>query len=67
MITMEIKGMTCGHCVKAVTAALGAVPGIENVLEVNLRAGTATLQGAADPAVLVKAVEDEGYSAKVLV
>lgn len=66
MITMEIKGMTCGHCVHAVTEALRSVPGVEEVLEVNLQTGKASLQGAADPAALVKAVEDEGYKAVVL-
>lgn len=66
MITMEIKGMTCGHCVQAVTEALRSVPGVEEVLEVNLQTGKASLQGAADAAALVRAVEDEGYKALVL-
>ncbi|MDE3244877.1 MAG: heavy-metal-associated domain-containing protein [Acidobacteriota bacterium] len=66
MITMEIKGMTCGHCVHAVTEALRGVPGVEDVLEVDLRTGKAQLQGAADPAALVRAVEGEGYQAVVL-
>ncbi len=66
MITLEIKGMTCGHCVHAVTEALQGVAGVEQVLEVNLQTGKATLQGEADPAALVKAVEDEGYKAVVL-
>lgn len=66
MITMEIKGMTCGHCVRAVTEALQGVPGVEQVLEVKLQPGSAKVQGTADPAALVKAVEDEGYKASVL-
>lgn len=66
MITLEIKGMTCGHCVQAVTEALRAVPGVEEVLDVNLQTGKASLEGAADSAALVRAVEDEGYQAKVL-
>ncbi|MEO7363192.1 MAG: cation transporter [Gemmatimonadaceae bacterium] len=32
-VTLQIKGMSCGHCVSAVKQALGEVPGvkIENV------------------------------------
>jgi copper chaperone len=66
MITLEIKGMTCGHCVRGVTEALQAIPGVEKVLDVNLRTGNATVEGTPDPAALVKAVEDEGYKARVL-
>ena len=65
MITIEIKGMTCGHCVGAVREALQGVPGVEKVLDVNLKSGEATVQGTADPAALVKAVEEEGYKALV--
>jgi len=65
MITIEIKGMTCGHCVRAVTEALQGVPGVEKVLDVNLESGEAKVQGTADPAALVKAVEEEGYKAMV--
>ncbi|CAN5853188.1 hypothetical protein BH11PLA1_BH11PLA1_12400 [soil metagenome] len=28
-ITLSIDGMTCGHCVNAVTKALSAVPGVQ--------------------------------------
>lgn len=63
MITLEIKGMTCGHCVHAVTEALRAVPGVEQVLSVDLKSGKATVEGVADPAALVRAVEEEGYKA----
>ena len=65
MINIEIKGMTCGHCVHAVTEALRGVPGVEKVLGVDLKTGQASVQGAPDPAALVKAVEEEGYKATV--
>ena len=65
MITIEIKGMTCGHCVGSVREALQGVPGVEKVVDVNLASGTALVQGTADPAALVKAVEEEGYKAMV--
>ena len=63
-IHLKITGMTCGHCVRAVTGALKAVPGVK-AAEVDLKAGTAKVEGAPDPAALVAAVEEEGYQAEV--
>ncbi|MCK4838086.1 MAG: heavy-metal-associated domain-containing protein [Desulfobulbaceae bacterium] len=41
MVTVKINGMTCGHCVSAVTKALTEITGISNV-SVNLEKGEAT-------------------------
>ncbi len=41
MATVKINGMTCGHCVSAVTKALTEITGISNV-SVNLEKGEAT-------------------------
>ena len=40
MSTVKINGMRCGHCVGAVTKALGDIDGISNVI-VNLDKGEA--------------------------
>ena len=40
MAVIKVKGMTCNHCVKAVTKALNEIDGIENV-SVNLEKGEA--------------------------
>lgn len=63
-VQLDITGMTCGHCVAAVTKALKAVPGTQEA-QVDLASGTATVQGSAAPATLVKAVADEGYGVQV--
>ncbi|MGA8008442.1 MAG: cation transporter [Thiomonas sp.] len=63
-VQLDITGMTCGHCVAAVTKALKAVPGTQEA-QVDLASGTATVQGSAAPATLVKAVTDEGYGVQV--
>ena len=65
MIKLEVTGMTCNHCVMAVTRALQAVPGAERV-EVSLERGEAQVEGEPDPAALVRAVEEEGYQAQVV-
>jgi copper chaperone len=41
MKTIKVKGMSCNHCVKAVTAALEAVDGVEDV-KISLEKGEAT-------------------------
>ncbi|ABF43988.1 heavy metal transport/detoxification protein [Deinococcus phoenicis] len=63
---LTVKGMTCGHCEKAVQNALKSVSGVQDV-RVNLREGTATVQGDADPQALIAAVTEEGYGAQVRV
>ena len=61
MLVLNVGGMTCGHCVKAVTKAVEALPGVERV-EVDLAAGRVTVVGAADAALVRKAIETEGYT-----
>lgn len=63
--TLQIRGMTCQHCVRSVTKALEGVAGVDNV-SVDLGAGRARVEGPADPASLLQAVESEGYEAKLL-
>jgi copper chaperone len=41
MATIKIKGMSCNHCVMAVTKALKEIDGIKNV-SVDLKGGIAT-------------------------
>lgn len=59
MTTLKITGMTCQNCVRHVTQALEAVPGVSSA-KVNLEAGTAEIEGG-EPQALVAAVEEEGY------
>jgi copper chaperone CopZ len=62
--TLQITGMTCGNCVKHVTAALRAVPGVSavNVALAEQRARVVHAAGA-PVAALVAAVEAAGYEA----
>lgn len=59
-VQLQVTGMSCGHCVAAVTRALKTVPGTQDA-QVDLATGRATVQGNAAPEALVKAVADEGY------
>lgn len=65
MVELKVEGMSCMHCVKAVTAALSAVPGVTDVEEVSLEQGTARVAGSADPQTLLAAVREAGYAAEL--
>jgi copper chaperone len=63
--TIEISGMSCGHCVNAVREALQQVEGL-NVLDVGI--GTAVVEY--DPAEVqekdfLAVIEEEGYAVRV--
>ena len=60
MVVLKIDGMTCGHCVKAVSSALEQIPGVRAV-RVDLERGQAEIDGSAELAQLIKAVREEGY------
>ncbi|MEV0808265.1 heavy metal-associated domain-containing protein [Micromonospora sp. NPDC050200] len=64
--TYAVTGMTCEHCVRAVTEELSALPGVDEV-RVNLAAGTVTVTSAAPlPEASVRAAVDEaGYELAV--
>lgn len=58
--TYDVKGMTCDHCVRAVTEEIGAVEGVASV-DVNLAEGKAVVVGNADPEAVRAAVDEAGY------
>lgn len=61
-ITLQVTGMTCGHCEKAVKGALLAVEGVENVA-VELKTGKVEIQAGdqVSEQALKEAVEEQGY------
>jgi len=62
-VTLEITGMSCGHCVAAVKKALAAVPGVGDV-EVSLSPPRATVSfdtSMTTVETLTKATAEEGY------
>jgi len=61
---LRIEGMSCGHCVAHVKAALESVPGVESA-SVELDAQQAVIEGTVEPADLIVAVQSEGYSARI--
>ena len=54
--TYAVTGMTCGHCAKAVTDEVGAIPGVTDVSVDLVAGGTSTVTVAADRPVTEAAV-----------
>ncbi|MBI4634094.1 MAG: heavy-metal-associated domain-containing protein [Deltaproteobacteria bacterium] len=64
MATIKIKGMSCNHCVMAVTKALAAVDGISDI-KVDLKTGEAAYREIkpVDKQVIREAIRKAGYEA----
>jgi len=61
--TWSVQGMTCGHCVNAVTEEISAIPGVSDVA-VDLATGLVTVTADADPSAdaVAAAVDEAGYT-----
>ena len=64
--TLMVAGMTCAHCIRAVTSELSALPGVTTV-DVDLQAGavtpvTVTSETELDPADVATAIDEAGYT-----
>jgi copper chaperone len=62
MKSIKIKGMSCQHCLMAVTKALAALDGVKDV-KVDLKSGVATYEDVkvVDPKVVAEAIKKTGY------
>jgi len=63
--TLAVRGMSCEHCVRAVTAALNAQPGVAAV-SVDLAGGSASFDfdpGKTSLDAIKAAIAEEGFEA----
>ncbi|MFI6227602.1 heavy-metal-associated domain-containing protein [Micromonospora echinospora] len=60
--TYQVQGMTCGHCVSAVSSELGAVDGVTDV-QVDLASGQVTVTSDAplETETVRAAVDEAGF------
>lgn len=63
--TLTVAGMTCDHCVRAVSSEVMGVPGVSAV-DVDLESGAVTVSsdGVIDEGLLKAAVEEAGYEVR---
>jgi copper chaperone len=62
-VTLNVKGMSCGHCVKAVEGSVGKLAGI-NEVKVHLDAGKVEVAFDKEKVSLEtikEAIDDQGY------
>jgi copper chaperone len=65
-VTLNVKGMSCGHCVKAVEGSVGKLAGI-NEVKVHLDAGKVEVAFDKEKVSLEtikEAIDDQGYDVK---
>ena len=60
--TFTVTGMTCGHCVAAVTEEVSKLD-LVNGVDIDLASGAVTVHsdGAIDPVAFAAAVDEAGY------
>jgi copper chaperone len=60
--TYKVSGMTCDHCVRAVTTELIMLPGVRSVdIDLGEGAVTVTSDEPLDPEVVREAIDEAGY------
>lgn len=59
-LQLTVKGMTCGHCVRAVTNALTAMDAQAQV-QIDLPTGKVEVRSTASEAAIRAAIAEEGY------
>ena len=60
-VTINVQGMTCGHCEKAVRQALLAVDP-EASVQIDRTSGDVKVQSTATHDALAAAIQEEGYT-----
>ncbi len=58
--TFVVPGISCAHCVAAITAEVGALDGVAGVA-VDLEHKVVSVSGTADRAAVVAAIGEAGY------
>lgn len=63
MVQIKVAGMTCGHCVQAVTKAVHSVaPGVP--VDIDRESGQVAVAASVDRNRLVAAIADAGFDAE---
>jgi copper chaperone len=59
-MVFEVPGMSCGHCVAAITSAVTGLPGVTAV-NVELARAEVRVDGTPNPAAVTAAIQEAGY------
>jgi copper chaperone len=61
--TLNVKGMSCGHCIKAIEGSVGKLSGVNSV-KVNLDSGTVKVEFNSNEVTLnsiKETIDNQGY------
>lgn len=64
MQQFKVSGMSCGHCVRAITQAIQMLDQAAKV-EVDLAAGLVRVEGSLNAGQIQTAIREEGYQAEL--
>lgn len=64
MQQFKVSGMSCGHCVRAITQAIQMLDQAAKV-EVDLAAGLVRVEGSLNAEQIQAAIREEGYQAEL--
>ncbi|AIM14983.1 MULTISPECIES: copper chaperone CopZ [Neobacillus] len=62
-VTLNVKGMSCNHCVKAIESSVGELDGVKNV-SVNLEKGQVEIEfdsSVVTLSTIKETIDDQGY------
>lgn len=62
-MTLNVKGMSCGHCINSIEGSVGALSGVSTV-KVNLDLGTVSVEFNPNEVTIEKikeTIDDQGY------
>lgn len=62
-VTLNVNGMSCGHCVKAVEGSVGELKGV-NAVKADLAAGTVAVEYSNEEVTvdqIKETIDEEGY------
>ncbi len=65
MMKFKVSGMSCGHCVRAITLAVQALDPQARV-EVDLASAQVCIDSQQAPAALIGVIREEGFEAELL-
>ena len=65
MQVFNVQGMSCGHCVKAITQAVQAMDPAASV-RVDLAAKEVGVESALNAGQVIEAIREEGYEVKLV-
>jgi copper chaperone len=66
-LTLQVRGMTCGHCESAINTAVRALPGIRSAKSKKRKGETVVVYDEAqvDAERIIAAITATGYEAKI--